>query len=121
MLGHTDIEKTQRTAKTLGWMLKDRVMDTCASCASGKAKQRCVPKKSDRMQATKPGERWYHDISMISDEGRVSCPKKHWHLQHDEYSSDSILNFYKTKDAFIEPMCAFLHKLSEKGMVAEYI
>ena len=101
--------------------MKDGVMDTCASCASGKAKQRCVPKKSERAHATKPGERWYHDISTISDKDGVSCPKKQWHLQHDEYSQYSISNFYKTKDAFIEPMCAFLRKLSEKGMTAEYI
>jgi hypothetical protein len=58
---------------------------------------------------------------MISDKDRVSCPKKQWHLQHDEYNRDSISNVYKTKDAFIDPMCAFLCKLSEKGMAAEYI
>ena len=38
-LGHADVEKNSRTAKALGWTLKDGVMDTCASCASGKAKQ----------------------------------------------------------------------------------
>ena len=92
-----------------------------ASCASGKAKQRHIPKKSDRVRATMPGERWCHDISTINDKDGVSCPKKQWHLQHDEYSKYSISNFYKTKDAFIEPMCAFLRKLSDKGMAVEYI
>jgi len=120
-LGHTDVEKTRRTAKALGWKLKDGVMEPCASCASGKAKQRRVPKKSERARASRPGERWYHDISTISDKEGVSCPKKQWHLQHDEYSRYSITNFYKHKDDFIEPMCAFLRKLSDKGMAAEYI
>jgi len=120
-LGHTDVEKTHRTAKALGWMSKDGVMDTCASCVSRTAKQRRVPKKSERARATKPGKRRYHDTSMIRDKDGVSCSKKQWHLQHDEYSRYAILNFYKTKDIFIEPMRAFLCKLSEKGMTAEYI
>ena len=58
---------------------------------------------------------------MISDKEGVSCPKKQWHLQHDEFSRYSISNFYKTKDVFIEPMCAFLRKWADKGMAAEYI
>jgi hypothetical protein len=56
-LGHTDVEKTCKTMNALGWTLKDRVMDACASCASRKAKQRHVPKKSERVQASKP-EKW---------------------------------------------------------------
>ena len=48
-LGHTHVEKTHRTAKALGWILKDGIMEPCASCASGKAKQKCVPKKSERI------------------------------------------------------------------------
>ena len=75
-LGHTDVEKTCRTAKALGWTSKDGVMDTCVSCASRKAKQRCVSKKSERTQATKPGKRCYHNISMTSDKDGVICPKK---------------------------------------------
>lgn len=39
-LGHSGIEKTQQTAKCLGWVLSDGVMDPCASCAAGKAKRR---------------------------------------------------------------------------------
>ncbi len=58
---------------------------------------------------------------MISDKEGVSCPKKQWHLQHYEFNRYSISNFYKTKDAFIEPMHAFLRKLSDKGMVVVYI
>ena len=75
-LGHTDVKKTKRTAKAMGGTLKDGTMESCASCALGKAKQRHVPKKSDTLRATKPGEWWYHDISMISDKNGVGCPKK---------------------------------------------
>ena len=97
------------------------VMEPCSSCASGKTKQRCISKKSERVQASKPGKWWYHDISTISNNDRVSCHKKQWHLQHDEYSRCSISNFYNTKDDFIETMCAFLCKPSETCMVVEYI
>lgn len=38
-LGHSGIEKTRQTAKCLGWVLSDGVMDPCASCAAGKAKR----------------------------------------------------------------------------------
>ena len=74
-LGHCDIEKTRRTAKRLGWKLSDGVMNPCPSCAAGKAKQRNVPKNSDRHKAKKPGERLYHDISTISDKGSQSSEK----------------------------------------------
>jgi hypothetical protein len=36
-LGHCDIEKTKRTARKLGWDIKDTTMTPCASCAAGKA------------------------------------------------------------------------------------
>eukprot|EP00804_Cyclotella_cryptica_P006706 CCRYP_008640-RA/>CCRYP_008640-RA protein AED:0.60 eAED:-0.00 QI:0/0/0/0.2/1/1/5/0/1261 len=120
-LGHTDVEKTRRTAKALGWDLTDGVMTPCASCASGKAKQRRIPKKSERERASKAGQRWYHDISTISDKDGANCPKKQWHLQHDEFSRYSLSSFYKHKDEFIEPMCAFMRRLADKGMAAEYI
>ena len=55
-LGHCDIEKTQRTAKRLNWRLSDGVMDPCPACAAGKAKQRNVPKSSNRHKATIAGE-----------------------------------------------------------------
>ena len=104
-LGHTDVEKTWRTAEAIGWVLKDEIMKTCTSWASGNTKQRHVPKKSDRVQATNPVEWWYHDISMISDRDGASCPKKQWHLQHDEFSRYplSISNFHEVKDGFSEP------------------
>ena len=69
-LGHTDVEKTHRTAKALGWILKDGIMEPCASWASGKAKQRCIHATSERVKATKPDEQWYHVFpqSMIKKE-----------------------------------------------------
>jgi hypothetical protein len=55
-LGHCDIEKTKRTARKLGWDIKNTTMTPCASCAAGKAKQRAVPKSSDRDKASRPGQ-----------------------------------------------------------------
>ena len=102
-LGHCDIEKTRRTAKRLNWRLSDGVMDPCPACAAGKAKQRNVPKSSNRHKATKAGERWYHDISTISDRGNAKAAKKQWHLRVDEHSMYCVSTFYKEKNGFIEP------------------
>ena len=54
-LGHSDIEKTWQTEKALKWKVSDGVMDTCASCVVGKAKQKNVPKHSSHECSTKPG------------------------------------------------------------------
>ena len=120
-LGHPDIEKTRRTAKRLGWKLSDGVMCPCASCAAGKAKQRRVPKVSDREKAKRAGQRWSHDISTIGDKADTRPPKKQWHLRRDEYSGWSKSTFYKEKNQFIEPMCKDLRDLADNGKPAEFI
>ena len=114
-LGHCDIEKTKRTARKLGWDIKDATMPPCASCAAGKAKQRAVPKSSDRDKATRPGERWYHDESTIADKAGAKAPKKQWHAMIDEYSRYSISRFYKHKDEFIETMLRILRDFTDRG------
>jgi hypothetical protein len=64
-LGHSDIEKTRRTAKGLSWELKDGTMEPCPSCAAGKARQKNVPKKTEREKSTIPGERIHQDLSTV--------------------------------------------------------
>ena len=49
-LGHPDKEKARRTAKALGWTMVDGTMESCESCAMGKAKQKNVPQKSTRIK-----------------------------------------------------------------------
>eukprot|EP00804_Cyclotella_cryptica_P028830 CCRYP_019720-RA/>CCRYP_019720-RA protein AED:0.58 eAED:0.63 QI:0/0/0/0.5/1/1/4/0/888 len=101
-LGHTDVEKTRRTAKALGWDLTDGVMIPCASCASGKAKQRRIPKKSERERASKAG-RFVIRMGLV-------VPR-----------SSGTYSMMSSADEFIEPMCAFMRRLADKGMAAEYI
>eukprot|EP00956_Cyclotella_meneghiniana_P028275 scaffold65232_cov49-Cyclotella_meneghiniana.AAC.7 len=110
-LGHCDIEKARRTAKALGWHLSDGVMNPCASCAAGKAKQKNVPKASKRQKSTEPGQMIFHDISTIGDREGVKSPCKQWHLMVDDYSMFCITGQNKTKDAFIEPFCKVLKEM----------
>jgi hypothetical protein len=42
-------------------------------------------------------------------------------LQYDEYSRYSLSKFHKHKDDFIEALCVFIHKLTDKGKAVEYI
>lgn len=120
-LGHCDIEKTKRTARKLGWDIKNTTMTPCASCAAGKAKQRAVPKSSDRDKASRPGQRWYHDESTIADKAGAKAPKKQWHAMIDEYSRFSISRFYKHKDEFIETMLRTLRDFTDRGYPPEAI
>ncbi len=85
-LGHCDIERTRRTAKGLGWELKDGIMNACPSCAAGKARQKNVPKKTKRELSIKAGKRIHHDLSTIMPKNDASCPRPVWHMLQDETS-----------------------------------
>jgi hypothetical protein len=76
---HMSNETTRATAKALGWEITRGSMEPCESCAVVKAKQKNVPKKSEHVQAVKPGERIYLDISSIKGEkeGPKVNPKRH--------------------------------------------
>ena len=120
-LGHCDIEKTRRTAKGLGWVLKDGIMDACPSCAAGKARQKNVPKKTEREMSEKAGERVHHDLSTIMPKGGASCPRPVWHMWQDEASRYRKSAFFKTKDETIDYMCRTLHELKETGKPVKYV
>jgi hypothetical protein len=96
-------------------------MTPCASCASRKAKQQCIPKKSERVCVAQPGERWYHDIPKIVINRVSAVPRSDGICNMMNLVGTPFSNFYKHKDNFIEPMCALLHKLSDKRMTVEYI
>ena len=120
-LGHCDVEKAKRTAKAMGWRLTSSTMDPCAACAMGEAKQKNVPKKSTRIKATKPGERLYHDISTITGNSDLGCPKSQWHVSMDEYSQFAKSKFYKKKNRFIEDFCKYIKSLENRQLHVQYI
>jgi hypothetical protein len=105
LLGHMSNETTRATAKALAWELTKGSMEPCESCAVGKAKQKSVPKKSEHVQAVKPGERIYLDISSIKGEkeGPKVNPKRHWCIMVDEATNLKFSDFYQTKDGMVEP------------------
>ena len=120
-LGHCDIEKTRRTAKGLKWELKDGVMEPCPSCAAGKARQKNVPKVTQREKSTKPGERIHHDLSTVMPKDGAKCPKPVWHMWQDEASNYRVTECFKTKDETILYMCQVLNKLKEQGLKVKYV
>ena len=121
LLGHCDIEKTRRAATRLGWQLSSGVMPPCSACAAGKAKQRNVPKVSERPRETKPGAMVSHDISTIGDREGAKAPHKQWHLTVDNASMYCISEFFSNKDKFIEPFCKLLKAIQTRLKVKNTI
>ena len=59
-------QKFRKRIKTLsGYQLTDGTMEPCVACASGKAKQKNVPKVSESVKATLPNERVFQDLAKI--------------------------------------------------------
>jgi hypothetical protein len=52
-LGHCSEDLTQKMAKQLRWTINSRALGPCESCAAGKAKQKNVPKISEKDIAKK--------------------------------------------------------------------
>jgi hypothetical protein len=64
LLGHTNENKTGKTAKYLDWELSRGELKPCEDCALAKAKQKNVPKSREGShKATKPNEHIYHNIA----------------------------------------------------------
>eukprot|EP00957_Ditylum_brightwellii_P187359 14269855-Ditylum_brightwellii.AAC.1 len=63
LLGHTNKDRTWRTAKYFGWEVTRRGFKLCESCAVGKTKQKNMPKISGHEKAKSPGERIFLDIA----------------------------------------------------------
>ena len=57
---------SKRTVKSLEWILSNGVVDPCASCAAGKAKQNQIPKVFTCVKAGVPGGQYGYAISTQS-------------------------------------------------------
>ena len=123
VLGHMSEDTTRAAAKQLGITITRGSLDTCEACAIGKAKQKNVPKVSNQIPSTKPGELMYLDISTIKGEkdGPAVNAKRHWRMMVDDWSGCKFSKFFTTKNGMIEPTLSQWHKWAQKGIKVQKV
>jgi len=123
LCGHTSEEATRATAKALGWDITRGVMQPCAACAAGKAKQKNVPKASEHIASKANAERIYMDISTIKGEkdGPKVNAKRHWRILVDERTQMKFSKFFTTKSGMVEPTLEQIAKWKANNLVVKYI
>ena len=100
ILGHSNEDAAASIAKVLGWKLTGP-NERCESCQVAKAKQKAVPKLSNHVPLTVPGERLFLDLSIIKTPREIKhIGKKNWLMIVDETTHIKFSNFYKTKKRY---------------------
>ena len=108
-LGHMNENKTRKTAKALGWILKPGNFETCIGCAEGKSKQKNVPKETEHVKATKDEPRVFLDISTVRDPEGDTLSKPNWRKMVDERTGIKFSEFFARKINMVEPTCEKLY------------
>ena len=99
-------------------------MQTCESCATGKAKKKNVPQISDQNPATKSNERVLLDISKIKEPKRdkkVTITRMNWLIIVDEFRGMKISSFHDTNNGIVEPTCDRFENWRQNGRPVEFI
>ena len=81
-------------------------MQTCKSCATGKANQKSLTQISDHNLATKSNERIFLDIPTIKEpkgDKKVTVTRMNWLIMVDNYSGMKISSFHDTKNGMVDP------------------
>src|SRR5688500_13577940 len=94
-------------------------MKPCEACTVAKAKQKSVPKVSDHVKSTSPGERMFLDLCSVKEDGTKTL--KFWRIMVDEATGLKSTKFVPTKDARIEPTLKELQKLKHQNKNAKFI
>ena len=111
-LGHIGGHVLNATAKNLGWKLVGGVVNDCESCAIAKAKQKNVPKFTEKRNS-KPGEDWSVDISSIKSQSAGGA--KFWGLWVDRCTGYKKSFFLKTKKGQVQLGVDFVQQLKQKN------
>src|SRR5687768_16986062 len=82
MLGHVGEVAASATAKALDWVISKEQMKPYESYTVTKAKQKSVPKVSDHVKLTRPGERMFLDLCLVKEDGKKIL--KYWRIMVDE-------------------------------------
>ena len=121
-LGHCGEEATCKTAKELGWTLTSGTLNPCEACATGKAKQKNVPKESESKPAKKGENRIYLDIATVKKrKGQPRVNRLNWHIMVDEWTQLKFSDFYTTKNGMVEPTCEQFYRWKQSGNPVKYV
>ena len=125
LLKHLGEEGTRLHAPHLGWTLTRGSLRPCLHCAHSKAKQKNVMQESGSEKSTKPGERLYLDLSVVTvarDDGEeAKILRKNWKILVCKATGKKWSDFTETKSGMVERTCKFLHKMKTRGIVTRYV
>src|SRR5687767_3112128 len=84
-------------------------MKPCEACMAAKTKQKSVPKVSDHVKSTRPGEWMFLDLCSVKKDGKKTL--KFWRIMMDEATGLKSTKFVPTKDSMVGPTLKELQKL----------
>jgi hypothetical protein len=122
-LTHPGKENVRKTAKELGWTLKRGNLKPCDACATGKAKQKNVPKVSKHQPAMNKNEaRIFLDLATVkSPKDGPRMTKPNWRIMVDERTNTKFSGFFDTKNGMTEPTCERLQRWKDSGKEVRFI
>gem|GEM_PF-6951265 len=123
IFGHGDEASTRKTAKALGFDLKQGTMKPCVSCSVAKAKQKNLPSHGEHVLSAESNGRVFLDLSTVKPPSHlnVRVTKPHWRIIVDERTQLKVSDFFETKNGMVEPTCELFYKWKEKGMPVKIV
>ena len=119
-LGHINAWSTVQIAESLGWVLTGNQTINCASCATGKAKQKSLNKvKIPDPDDEKNWYRAYLDISTVRKaENMPVPPNPNWRIIVLSTNVQlKFSHFFRSKNNMVEPTCELLHRWGQAGVL----
>ena len=123
-LGHINAWATVQIADSLGWTLTGSRTINCASCATGKAKQKSLNKvKIPDPDDEKNWYRAYLDISTVKKANSMpEPPNLNWQIIVLGTNVQlKFSHFFKSKNKMIEPTCKLMHWWGQAGILIQKI
>ena len=119
-LRHINACATVQIADSLGWVLTGDQKINCASCATGKAKQKSLNKvKNPDPDDEKNWYRAYLDISTVKKANNMpDPPNPNWQIIVLGTNVQlTFLHFYKSKSKMVKPTCEIMHRWGHVGIL----
>ena len=118
-LEHINARATVQIAESLGWVLTGNQTINCASCTTGKAKQKSLNKvKIPDPDDKKNWYRAYLDISTVKKaENMPTPPNPNWQIIVLGTNMQlKFSHFFKSKNNMVEPTCKLMHRWGQPGV-----
>ena len=119
-LGHINARVTVQIADSLGWTLTSNQTINCASCATGKAKQKSLNKvKIPDPDDEKHWYRAYLENSMVKKANNMpEPPNPIWRIIVLGTNVQlKFSHFYKSKNKLVEPTFKMMHQWGQAGIL----